>query len=227
MELDGWICFPDSPQWPERLNDLGDAKPFCLWVQGILPTADQETVALVGARASTSYGNTVATDFAYDLANMGLCVISGGAYGIDAAAHRGAMEGTRDNTTAAPTVAVICGGLANLYPAGNTEMFKNIVRQGGAVVTEMPPSARPARWRFLARNRIIAAWSDALLVVEASTRSVAIGAALDAHRLGRNLGAVPGPITSMTSKGCHNMLSDGIARVVTSVRDIPGLTITE
>lgn len=218
----GRVVVRGDDQWPEALNDLGVGAPYALWVKGRLPRAQQRTLSIVGARASTAYGNAVATDFAFDLAAGGVSVISGGAYGIDAAAHRGAISGAPEAEDAAtkgcPTVAVLCGGLDNLYPAGNSTLFKQILAKGGGLVSEMPPSYRPARWRFLERNRIIAVLGEASIVVEASPRSGAIGTANRAIELGREVAAVPGPITSVTSAGTNQLIADG-ALLVGSVSD--------
>lgn len=197
------------------------ARPFALWVWGQLPFPGQESVSLVGARASTAYGNAVTTDLAYDLVSQGVCVVSGGAYGIDSAAHRGALRSAQHSrpSSGCPTVAILCGGLQNLYPAGNTTLFEQIVQAGGAVVAEMPPSFRPARWRFLERNRVIAAFSAMTVVVEAGIRSGAIASANRALELGKEVGAVPGPVTSPTSAGSNQLLAEG-ATVITKADDI-------
>ncbi|WRS30048.1 DNA-processing protein DprA [Actinomycetaceae bacterium MB13-C1-2] len=226
-KLGGRIIIPSDQQWPSRLEHLGAGAPHALWVLGRLPTETQDAVAMVGARASTAYGNVIATDFAFDLAAGGFAVISGGAYGIDAAAHRGAMRGSRKSDDSAdrlcPTVAVLCGGLSNLYPAGNHSMFKQILSCGGALVSEMPPSFRPARWRFIERNRIIAALAAATVVVEASSRSGALATANRAVELGKEVGAIPGPITSAASVGTNRLIADG-ANLVASVGDVVAMT---
>ncbi len=226
-KLGGRIIIPSDPQWPSRLEHLGVGRPHALWVLGKLPTETQIAVAMVGARASTAYGNAIATDFAFDLATAGCAVISGGAYGIDAAAHRGAIRGRQqpDNLSnqLCPTVAVLCGGLDNLYPAGNHSMFKQMLDCGGGLVSEMPPSFRPARWRFIERNRIIAALADATVVVEASSRSGALATANRAAELGKEVGAVPGPITSGASTGTNRLIADG-ANLLASVSDVMTMT---
>lgn len=226
-DLGGRIIVPSDSEWPSRLDCLSVGMPHALWVLGNLPAEAQESIAIVGARASTAYGNAIATDFAFDLAAAGCAVISGGAYGIDAAAHRGAMRGANKSESkesdgiieSCPTVAVLCGGLNNLYPAGNHSMFEQILAGGGALVSEMPPSFRPARWRFIERNRIIAALADATLIVEASSRSGAIATANRAVELGREVGAVPGPITSAASVGSNRLISDG-ATLISSVSEV-------
>lgn len=254
-DLGGRLLVPGDDDWPAGMEVLGDGAPFALWVLGELPAPSQERVALVGARASTAYGNSVATNLAYELAREGCTVISGGAYGIDSAAHRGALRApTPDAAEAAPintqsghvsgrnlsaydpvgqlggadragtkptcpTVAVLCGGLANLYPAGNSQMFGQVVASGGALVSEMPPSFRPARWRFLERNRLIASFSQLVVVVEAGRRSGALATANRAAELGIEVGAVPGPVTSIASSGTNELLRAGAA-VVSSSADV-------
>lgn len=222
--LGGTLLTKDEPAWPEALDALGPAAPFALWVLGRPPEPSQSCVALVGARASTAYGNAVATNLAFELSSAGICTVSGGAYGIDSAAHRGALKGFRpvEGAKALPTVAVLCGGLGNLYPAGNTSLFSQIVANGGGLLAEMPPSYRPARWRFLERNRIIAALSEVTIVAEAGVRSGAIASANRAVELGREVGAIPGPVTSATSSGANQLLKDG-AHVITETSDVTAL----
>lgn len=212
----GRLVFPDDPAWPSSFNILELRTPFALWVVGQLPDQNLPKVALVGARAATAYGAAMASSLGYDCVDNGMTVISGGAYGIDAAAHRGAL---RPESDICPTVAVLCGGMGNPYPAGNTRLFDQIVAKGGALVTEMPPSARPARWRFLERNRLISAWAQMVVVVEASQRSGALATANRALEVGVSVGAVPGPATSPASSGTNELLKSG-ATVVTGVEDI-------
>ncbi len=158
-------------------------------------------IAVVGARAATAYGERTATELGADLAERGCLVVSGGAYGIDAAAHRGALHTGR-------TLSVSAGGVDRLYPAGNDTLLRRVT-EVGALVAEVPPGCAPARHRFLTRNRLIAALSDATVVVEAAWRSGALSTAHHAQELGRPLGAVPGPVTSMASVGCHRLLRSG------------------
>ena len=226
----GRVIVPADPQWPASFVGLEERSPFALWVVGSLPGDDQKKVSIVGARAATSQGTSLATALAFDAANAGLTVISGGAYGIDAAAHRGALRSLREDrptgrsvgnrfSTEVPTVAVLCGGLDNLYPAGNIDLLERIVKLGGALVTEMPPSSRPARWRFLERNRLISAWSDFVLVVEAGLRSGALATANRALDLGVAVGAVPGAVASPVAAGPNELIKNG-AVVVTDIDDI-------
>ena len=167
-------------------------------------------LALVGARASTDYGERMAARIASDLTTWGVVVVSGGAFGIDAAAHRGALR-------SGPTLSVSAGGVDRLYPTGNADLLHAII-DTGALVAEVPPGCRPGRHRFLTRNRLIAALSEATVVVEAAWRSGALSTARHARDLGRGLGAVPGPVTSMESVGCHRLLRDG-AVCITDAED--------
>lgn len=211
--LGGHLVVPGDPEWPDGLGDLGPAAPHCLWVRGRLP-GQGPAVAVVGSRASTRYGEQVAAEMGFRIAEEGLPVISGGAYGIDAAAHRGALA-ARDG---AATLAVLAGGVDRLYPSGNAGLLEQIIA-AGALVAEMPPGASPGRHRFLARNRVIAAIASATVVVEASHRSGALSTANHAAALLRPLGAVPGPVTSPASAGCHRLLRDGQAVCVTSAAE--------
>lgn len=167
-------------------------------------------VALVGARAATRYGEEVASGLAAQLASRGALVVSGGAFGIDAAAHRGALREGR-------TISVSAGGVDRLYPAGNTDLLQAVIATG-ALVAEVPPGCQPGRHRFLTRNRLIAAIAQAVIVVEAAWRSGALSTAHHAMELGRPVGAVPGPVTSMASVGCHRLLRKG-AICITDVDD--------
>ncbi len=214
------VISPASPEWPGSLAVLEDREPLALWVRGAGDFGQLNAVAisLVGARASTSYGNRVAQTFAADLASVGYPVVSGGAYGIDTAAHRGALSAPEGSPRG---LAILCGGVGNLYPAGNEPLFEKLMR-GGLLVSEVPPNWRPARWRFLERNRVIAALGSVTVVVEAGIRSGAIATANRALELGRSVGAVPGPISSPVSGGCHQLLREG-ATLVTSTEDVLSL----
>lgn len=220
--LGGTLLVPGDPRWPAALDDLGAEAPFCLWVRG---TADlgrslERSAAVVGSRAATSYGERVAFDLADGLAGEGVWVVSGGAYGIDAAAHRGAVA--RDGRT----LVLLAGGVDRAYPAGNARLLEAVVGAGGALASEVPPTSLPTKSRFLQRNRLIAAAGRATVVVEAAWRSGAMSTAHHAARLLRPVGAVPGPVTSMASAGCHRLLRDGVAVCVTDaaeVRELAGL----
>ncbi|MGW6131243.1 DNA-processing protein DprA [Cellulomonas sp. NPDC055163] len=214
--LGGRFLHPGAPGWPAGLDDLGAAAPLGLWQRGG-PEPDRllgRSVALVGARASTAYGERVAVDLAEGLAAGGVCVVSGGAYGIDAAAHRGALA------AGGPTVALLAGGVDRAYPAGNATLLERVLEHGGSVLSEIPPGGAPSRSRFLMRNRLIAAVSRATVVVEAAWRSGALSTAHHAAALLRPLGAVPGPVTSVASAGCHRLLREGAAICVTDVAEV-------
>jgi DNA processing protein len=217
--LGGSLTHPGLGTWPVALDDLGAAAPPCLWVRGApdVGALVSRSVALVGARASTAYGDHVATDLAVGLADRRFTVVSGGAYGIDAAAHRGAV------VAGAPTVVLLAGGMDRPYPAGNAQLLRRVVEVGGAVVSEVPPGSVPSRTRFLLRNRLIAAAGRATVVVEAAWRPGALSTAAHAGALLRPVGAVPGPVTSMASSGCHRILRDGSAVCVTDAAEVAEL----
>lgn len=205
---------PGDDGWPVAMDDLGPHAPALLWVRGDpAALAVSPRVAIVGARAATSYGQNVAAELAGDLAARGALVVSGGAYGIDGAAHRAALG------VGGGTVAFLAGGIDRAYPLGHHQLFERIIRSG-AVVSEVPCGTAPTRWRFLARNRLIAAAGDATVVVEAGRRSGSLNTAGHAATLGRPLGAVPGPVTSAASAGCHRLLREYDARCVTSAAEV-------
>jgi DNA processing protein len=208
------VC-PADPEWPGSLDELGPARPYALWLRGRadLGLAWLRSVSIVGSRAATGYGTHVAGEIAADLAEQGWVVVSGGAYGIDAAAHRGALA------TGAISIAVLACGVDYPYPAGHAELFAAIAAHG-LVVSEWPPGRHPARLRFLVRNRTIAALTCGTVVVEAGERSGALNTARHAAELGRPLMAVPGPVTSAQSAGCHRIIKDWGATCVTRAADI-------
>ena len=205
---------PGDAEWPSIFDDLGDGAPMALWVrgEGALNTLLERTVAIVGARSSTSYGEHMAASLAGDLSDRGWTVVSGGAYGIDAAAHQGAL------VTGGRTVAIMAGGVDRLYPAGNQALLERIL-DIGAVVSETPPGWAPHRQRFLSRNRLIAC-ANATIVVEAAYRSGALSTATHAQEVLRPVGAVPGPVTSASSAGCHRLVREAGALLVTTVADV-------
>jgi DNA processing protein len=216
--LGGRLIIPSDELWPGQLADLGIQEPICLWWRGQeqpLPGADK-CIALVGSRDSTSYGASVTGDIAYSLAQRGLTVVSGGAYGIDAHAHRAALAGGSGEM---PTIAVMAGGVDRFYPSGNEDLLRAVCNQG-AVIAEVPPGSAPTRYRFLQRNRLIAALSAVTVVVEARWRSGALNTAHHAETLGRAVGAVPGSVHSANSAGCHRLLRDGGAVCVTDAAEI-------
>lgn len=219
--LGGRLIIPSDGLWPGQLRDLGIQEPICLWWRGQeqpLPGVEK-SIALVGSRDSTSYGAAVTGDLAYSLAQRGFTVISGGAYGIDAHAHRAALAAASD---AMPTIAVMAGGVDRFYPSGNEDLLRAVCNQG-AVLAEVPPGSAPTRYRFLQRNRLIAALSAVTVVVEARWRSGALNTAHHAETLGRAVGAVPGSVHSANSAGCHRLLRDGGAVCVTDAAEVAEL----
>jgi DNA processing protein len=218
----GRLISPDDDEWPTlAFAAFGAAgakpdsrPPLVLWALGParLDDTSQRSAALVGTRAATSYGEHVAADLATGLVERDVAVISGGAYGIDGAAHRAALAAD------GVTVAVLAGGIDIPYPAGHSALLHR-VSADGLLVTEYPPGVRPARHRFLTRNRLVAAFAGAAVVVEAGLRSGAANTAAWARALGRVVGAVPGPVTSSASTGCHALLRAG-AEVITRADDI-------
>ncbi|MFI6480168.1 DNA-processing protein DprA [Nonomuraea sp. NPDC050663] len=205
------LVTPGAPEWPTQLSDLGHGVPLGLWLRGSadLRFSCLRSVAVVGARAATAYGVHVASDFAVELSDAGWTVVSGGAYGIDGAAHRGALIG------GSPTIAVLANGVDVCYPTGHTQLF-DAIREQGVLVSECPPATHPTRSRFLIRNRLIAALSRGTVVIEAAVRSGALNTAGHAVTLQRPLAAVPGSITSEVSAGCHRLIREGRAVCVTS-----------
>ena len=202
---------PDSPEWPANLDDLA-AVPIGLVVKGDLSALNQRSLAIVGTRNPTPYGVRIAGDFAAGFVDREWNIVSGGAYGIDSAAHKGALiaEGR--------TIAVLATGIDVAYPAGNVRLFAEIA-ENGALVSEVMPGAHAIPVRFLNRNRIIAALSQATLVVEAAFRSGSLRTARDAAELMRPVMAIPGPINAPTSEGCHRLIGERAAEIVTSVTD--------
>jgi DNA processing protein len=202
---------PDSLNWPVALNELA-AIPIGLVVKGDVAALSQRSLAIVGTRNPTAYGVRIAGDFAAGFVDREWNIISGGAYGIDSAAHKGALiaEGQ--------TVAVLATGIDVAYPAGNMRLFAEI-SENGALVSEVLPGAYAIPVRFLNRNRIIAALSQATLVVEAAFRSGSLRTARDAAELLRPVMAIPGPINAPTSEGCHRLIGERAAEIVTSVSD--------
>ncbi|RAS61860.1 DNA processing protein [Lentzea atacamensis] len=219
----GRLVVPEDDEWPRwPFVALGGVaaqrcggEPLALWVRGPHDLADvtDKAVAIVGSRAASGYGEHVAGEFAYGLAEAGVTVVSGAAYGIDGAAHRGALG------AGGLTVAVLACGVDFAYPAGHQGLLGRIAREG-LIVSEYPPGMTPARHRFLTRNRLIAALGGGTVVVEAGRRSGAKNTAAITLALGRPLMVVPGPVTSASSLGCHDLLRDGQAVSVSSVAEI-------
>ncbi|MFF7855763.1 DNA-processing protein DprA [Streptomyces sp. NPDC007904] len=192
---------PGDAEWPRQLDDLGDARPLGLWVRGgaDLRMWALRSVAVVGARACTEYGAHVAATLSAGLAERGWVVVSGGAYGVDGAAHRGALG------SGGATVAVLACGVDQPYPRGHTALISRIAEQG-LVIGELPPGEHPTPSRFVLRNRVIAALTRGTVVVEAAHRSGSLVTARAARRLGRHVMGVPGPVTSGLSAGVHELL---------------------
>lgn len=215
------LVVPEHPEWPRDLfscfsdaAEIGMAgldEPLALWVRGSAPVAGAlgNAVAVVGTRAASGYGEQVATEFGNSLAANGFTVVSGAAYGIDGAAHRGALAAER------PTVAFLACGLDSDYPAGHGRLLRAIAERG-LVISEYAPGAAPRKHRFLVRNRLIAAAGRGTVVVEAGARSGASNTANTADCLGRPVLALPGPITAVNSVGCHEMVRSGKALLVTT-----------
>jgi DNA processing protein len=211
------LVTPSHPHWPHRLDDLGTGAPYALWVRGntsMLGAVEQ--IAVVGARAATGYGEHVTMEITAGLVDRGHQIVSGAAYGIDGMAHRATLAAQGD------TVAYLAGGVDRYYPSGHEALLTRIA-QSGAVVSEMPLFSAPTKWRFLARNRLIAASAKATVVVEAGFRSGSLNTAGYAIALGRPVGAVPGPVTSATSAGCHRLIRDCGATLVTTAEEVVDL----
>ena len=210
----GRLVIPGDTEWPRQLDDLGDTRPIGLWIHGRadLRTWALRSVALVGARACTPYGAHTATTLASDLAERGWVVVSGAAYGIDGAAHRGALAAR------GATVAVLACGVDTPYPRGHAGLIRRITEQG-LVIGELPPGSHPTPSRFILRNRVIAALTRGTVVVEAEHRSGSLVTARAAQRLGRHTMGVPGPVSSGLSAGVHELLRTD-ATLVTDVHDI-------
>ncbi len=205
---------PGDPEWPRQLDDLGDTRPLGLWVRGRagLRMWALRSVAVVGARACTEYGAHMAATLAGGLAERGWVVVSGGAYGVDGAAHRGALG------AGGATVAVLACGVDRPYPRGHTQLIGRIAEQG-LVIGELPPGDHPTPSRFIVRNRVIAALTRGTVVVEAAHRSGSLVTARAAQRLGRHTMGVPGPVTSGLSAGVHELLR-GDAVLVTDAAEV-------
>ncbi|GBE66446.1 putative DNA processing protein DprA [Mycobacterium sp. MFM001] len=220
----GRLITPDDDEWPvlaftafagpAMAAKPRSGPPMALWVLGEerLDEITLRAAALVGTRASTTYGELVTADLAAGLAEREVTVVSGGAYGIDGTAHRAALAAD------GITIAVLASGIDIPYPAGHSALLHRIAGQG-LLVTEYPPGVRPARYRFLTRNRLVAAFAGAAVVVEAGLRSGAANTAAWARAQGRVVGAVPGPVTSSASAGCHVLLQNG-AEVITRAADV-------
>lgn len=200
--------------WPAVFNNLSYA-PWALWALGdtsLLNDNSDKTVAMVGARAVSNLGHDIATELAWRCAGEGMTLVSGGAYGVDRLVHQACLRAKT------PTISLLAGGLDRPYPASNSEMFKEIARSG-LLLSQYPPGARPTRWRFLDRNRLIAALSGATVVIQAGFRSGALNTARHSMELGRQVGAVPGPINQCEWAGSNQLIRDG-ATLISGAEDI-------
>lgn len=214
------VVTPESERWPSALDDLGDHAPLLLWVRGSAALLASSSLAVVGARACTGYGSHITAEIVEGVCSAGITIVSGAAYGIDAVAHRTALA------LGSPTVAVLAGGADVPYPRSHGSLLERIA-ESGAVCSEMVPGSAPTRWRFLQRNRSIAALARATLVPEAGVRSGSLNTAGHAAELGRPLGTVPGPVTSAASAGCHRLVREYGATLVTNsaeAREFLGLS---
>lgn len=210
---------PTDTDWPHSLNDLGPRAPYLLWTRGatsLLSGALTDRVTITGSRAASEYGVQVAGHLASDLAHHERTIVAGGAYGIDAAAHRAAL------TAGGSTIAVLAGGVDRPYPRGNSDLLARI-GDLGVLASEAPPGATPTRWRFMARARLLGALSGATVIPEAGFRSGSLLVATEAHRHSRAVGAVPGPVTSAASAGPHELINRGRAEIITDTADVTAL----
>lgn len=210
----GRLMFHDDRQWPAGLRSLGPAEPLALWVRGSMP--EESFVSIVGSRRCTGYGRTVTDELATVIVGDGRTVVSGGAIGIDGIAHRAALQAR------GRTVVFLAGGAGTVYPREHAAMLQQ-AQVDGAVAWEFPPTAPLRRESFLVRNRLIAAVSEATVVVEAADRSGALNTGRSAADLGRLVLAVPGPVNSPASSGTNRAIADGWAAILLGAADLRGL----
>jgi DNA processing protein len=217
--LGGKIAFEHEDVWPAGLFDLQRHRPRMLWYRGSKETleASRRSVSVVGARVSTAYGEMITQELTAAIVDSGAAVISGGAYGIDAMAHKTALA------SGGKTIAVMAGGLDALYPRANHQLLSRIISEG-VVIAEVPAKVQPSKWRFLQRNRLIAAISQSTLVIEAGYKSGARNTAHRAAEIGRPVFAVPGAITSPSSQGCNLMIAERTAELVQNANDFLDLS---
>ncbi len=216
------LRIPGDELWPTGVDDLEHFAPVALWTRGTEAALRSlpRSIALVGARAATGYGEHVTMEASAGLVDRGYTIVSGAAYGIDGMAHRAALASN------GMTVAFLAGGVDRFYPSGHDALLTRIVGSG-AVVSELPCGSPPTKWRFLQRNRLIAAASLATVVLEAGWRSGSLNTASHAAQLGRPVGAVPGPVTSAASAGCHRLLRESGATCVTNADEMAELAPLE
>ena len=213
---------PGDELWSARLGDqesadpLAPAQPLMLWARGDVALLQKPSLAITGARACTGYGEHVTREIADHAAQRSVTVLACASYGVDGAAHRAALA------VGGNTVAVLASGADRAYPAGPAQLIERIAVDG-CVVSETLPGTAPTRWRFNMRGRIIAALASAVVIPEAGVRSGALSVAQLAHGMARPVGAVPGPVTSAASAGCHMLVQQGTARLVADGADVLGL----
>ncbi|MDR3709896.1 MAG: DNA-processing protein DprA [Capsulimonadaceae bacterium] len=214
IEKQGVSAVPiNHPDYPANLREIDDASPV-LFVRGTLKADDRFSIAVVGSRRATAYGLSIAERFSRDLAARGLCIVSGGARGIDTFSHRGALKG------GGRTVVFLGCGIGTSYPPENRHLFDEVVSSGqGAIVSEYVPGVEPSPWRFPARNRLISGMTMGTFVIESPIDSGAMITASDAASQGRDVFAVPGPIETGRSAGCHRLIQEG-AKLVETPDDI-------
>lgn len=216
--IGAWTVIPEDPDWPEQLADLGLQEPIVLWGRGRREALGhlERGVSVVGSRHASAYGAAVTRMIVGEVSEAGWCVVSGGAYGIDAVAHQTALEVSPATT---PTVAVLACGVDRFYPVANAELLARICDRG-AVLSEVPLGCAPTRYRFLQRNRIIAALSRATVVTEAAWRSGALNTARHAAGLSREVAAVPGDVLVGGSAGCHRLVREDHAVLVSNGAEV-------
>jgi DNA processing protein len=208
-QLELSLLLEGDDNWPTGLDDLNEGAPAILFAQGNHKILGRlaDAVSIVGSRACTEYGAKVTAKIVSELAYYKRVTVSGGAIGIDSHVH------TQSLRNSLPTVAVMAGGLDRKYPRSNSNLFQSIT-QNGVLIGELPPGVAPTRWRFLQRNRLIAALSPTTVVVEAGIRSGSIRTANNAIELNRELFAAPGPLTSAASAGTNSLIAEGKAKAL-------------
>ncbi|MGP9527932.1 DNA-processing protein DprA [Glutamicibacter sp. AOP5-A2-18] len=219
----GGLLLNTDPGWPRQVDELNLGRPLCLWWRANNPEllSGQQlsrNVAIVGSRDASDYGDQVTFDLGRTLALRGYTVVSGGAYGIDASAHRAALSVDQWEHPNPATISVMAGGIDRLYPSGNSNLLNQVIARG-VLLSEVPPGTTSARFRFLNRNRLIAALSRLVIVTEARHRSGALNTASHAVELSRDVAAVPGSVFAPNSAGCHRLISEGSALLLTSPQD--------
>jgi DNA processing protein len=213
----GVFVTPSDTAWPPQLQDLDLSAPLGLWCRGAsdIRELNQNSLAVVGARAATAYGERIASEVGSLAGEYGVTIVSGAAYGIDAAAHRGVLA------TGGKTIAVLACGVDVPYPSAHQGLLERIA-ENGLIVSEAPPGTKPHKRRFLVRNRLIAALSASTLVVEAALRSGSLSTANWANALGRPVWGVPGPLSSATSAGVHLGIAQGEMNIVADLATVLG-----